>query len=222
MNLDNRLKACADNVSGKGMPVDVGTDHAYLAAYLVANNICTSVVACDVNEGPLAAARQTVLKYNIEQKVNIVLSDGLKNVSPDGVSDVIIAGMGGELIAKIISDSGWNFEKVNLILQPMTKVHFLRKWLYQNGFEIDSETIVKDAHFIYTVMKVIFSGKKMELNEFQTIVGKVKSDLPLEKEYLLREIKRLDYISDGIKSSHGMTEKVTDLENISFKIREML
>ncbi|HOH87118.1 class I SAM-dependent methyltransferase, partial [Ruminococcus sp.] len=121
--LDNRLKKIAELVSGNGIAVDVGTDHAYLAAELINSGKCSRVIASDVKEGPLDSARNTVDKYGIQDKVELVLSDGLENVSLDGVSDVVIAGMGGETIADIIGavkiDS---IDKMSIrwVLQPMT------------------------------------------------------------------------------------------------------
>lgn len=47
-----------------------------------------------------------------------------------------MAGMGGELIAKLLEKCPWVKNGVNLVLQPMTKWDVLRKWLYDNGFEV--------------------------------------------------------------------------------------
>ena len=79
--LDNRLKTCADFVTGKGIAVDVGTDHAYLAAELVASGKCSRVIASDINPGPLESAARTVEKYGVSENVELVLSDGLQNVN---------------------------------------------------------------------------------------------------------------------------------------------
>lgn len=222
MTLDCRLKAVADFVSGDGKAVDVGTDHAYLAAYLIVNKISPYVIACDINEGPLKSALQTVTKYNINESVNIIQSDGLKNVSSQGVSDVMIAGMGGELISRIIEESGWNFENVNLILQPMTKVHHLRKWLYKNGFEINDETITRDDEFMYTIMKIKYTQTCIEIDEYQSIVGKVKPDNALSCEYLMREAKKLRVVAKGIMTSEPESEKAKQLILISNCILEGL
>ena len=222
MTLDCRLKACADFVSGGTKAVDVGTDHAYLAAYLILNNICPSVIACDINDGPLKSALQTVIKYNININVDIVKSDGLKNISSQGVTDVIIAGMGGELISQIIAESGWNFKDINLILQPMTKIHYLRKWLYKNGFEITDETITRDDKFMYTIMKIKYTGMCIDIDEFQSIVGVVKPDNALACEYLMREAKRLQVVAKGIMMSDFQSEKANQLIIISNHILEGL
>ena len=86
ITLDERLKACAKYVSGKGTVCDVGTDHAYLPAYLILSEKCRNAVAGDINDGPLEFAEQTLNKYKLSDKIKLVKSDGLKNISPENVS----------------------------------------------------------------------------------------------------------------------------------------
>ena len=81
--LDKRLKACAELVSGKGIAVDVGTDHAYLAADLILSGKCSKVIASDVKEGPLQSARKNVEKYGISDKVDLILSKGINLIQTD-------------------------------------------------------------------------------------------------------------------------------------------
>ena len=146
--LDKRLNACAELVSGERV-CDIGTDHAYLVAELLKSGRCKTAVAADINEGPLAAAKATLEKYNAADRTDIILSDGLKNIPPDGITDVVIAGMGAELITEIISGCEWLKNGISLILQPMTHTPYLRKWLYQNGFEILKETAVADDRYCH-------------------------------------------------------------------------
>jgi tRNA (adenine22-N1)-methyltransferase len=141
LSLTPRLFACAEAVNGN-FACDVGTDHAFLAAYLIQCGKCGHVIASDVADGPLSSAEKTVRELNLEDKISIVKSDGLKNIEKDRITDVIIAGMGGELILKIISECEWLKSGVNLILQPMTKAEYLRKSLFSSGFEIVSEKAV--------------------------------------------------------------------------------
>ncbi len=155
--LDNRLKMCADMVSGKGIVCDVGTDHAYLAAELITSGKCSRVIASDVRQGPLNAAAKTVEKYDISDKVELVLSNGLENISPKNVSDVVIAGMGGETIIEILDNApvSWQCnDECRFILQPMTKVEELRKWLWETGKTIVEERAVEDGDRVYIVMSV--------------------------------------------------------------------
>ncbi|MDE5855244.1 MAG: class I SAM-dependent methyltransferase, partial [Ruminococcus sp.] len=134
--LDKRLQMCADMISGKGIVCDVGTDHAYLAVELIKSGKCEKVIASDVKEGPLESAHKTVEKYDVSDKVELVLSDGLENINLDGVTDIVIAGMGGETIVNILENYFWenSLENIRLILQPMSKPESLRKFLYNLGY----------------------------------------------------------------------------------------
>lgn len=154
--LDKRLQLCAEFVRGTKV-CDVGTDHAYLAAELLSSGKCISAVASDINEKPLAAARDTLAKAGVSDKAEVILSDGLKNVPEKGITDIVIAGMGGELIARILSECGW-LDGKNLILQPMSRAEFLIDRLCGNGFEILAQRAVSDGKFLYTVINAVKNG----------------------------------------------------------------
>ncbi|MBE6850571.1 MAG: SAM-dependent methyltransferase [Ruminococcus sp.] len=156
--LNPRLLACAAYVSCGGMVCDVGTDHALLAVHLIEQGIAKCVIASDIGEGPLAAAERTIRKYGYSNKIRTILSDGLVNVPSEGLTDIVIAGMGGETMVHILESCPFSLEKMNLILQPMSKADLLRKWLYENGYAIESETCVKDGKFLYAVMSAKYTG----------------------------------------------------------------
>lgn len=161
--LDNRLKLCASLVRKKHRVADIGTDHAYLPVWLCKNNIATSAIAADINPEPLKRGVQTIEKYCATNVVTPCLSNGLQQISPDLVDDIVIAGMGGELIADIISKAPWvKNEKYHLILQPMSKADSLREYLYQNGFDIKYEEATVAENKLYTVMSVYFTGEAYE------------------------------------------------------------
>lgn len=151
--LDKRLNLCAEFVKGDRI-CDIGTDHAYLVAELLSNGKCSTAVAADINEGPLAAARVTLEKAGVLDRADVILSDGLKSVPESGITDIVIAGMGGELISRILEACDW-LEGKNLILQPMTQAPYLVKWLYSNGFEIMEQRAVIDGRFCYTVINAV-------------------------------------------------------------------
>lgn len=157
--LNKRLLTCAEFVIGDGIAVDVGTDHAYLPVYLVKSGIVKKAYACDIAQGPLLSAQKSVEREGLSGSIKIIKSDGLENVSSSGVSDVIIAGMGGELIEDIISRAEWVKNGVNLVLQPNTKVSELMSYLYKNGYKIKSEKAVADKRFTYIVINAEYIGK---------------------------------------------------------------
>jgi len=192
---------CASFVSGKGKAVDVGTDHAFLSVFLVQSGKCSEVIACDVNERPLRFAEKTVETYKASDKIMLVLSDGLKNISPEGVTDVIIAGMGGELISRIISEAQWLKNGVNLILQPMTKAEILRKQLSEIGFDICREQAASDDGFTYTVIQSVYCGEYITRDELYLYRGKISSQDSEGRKYLRLQAERLKKIADGLSKS---------------------
>ena len=199
--LDNRLKICSDFVSGKGVACDVGTDHAYLAADLILSGKCKKVIASDINQGPLEAAEKTVEKYEISDNVELILSNGLENVPPDDLTDIIIAGMGGETIADILEKCEWARYGVNLILQPMTKISFLRKWLYDNGYEIKTEKLAKDGEKLYTVMQAVWTACLKKLSDADSVRGFFAEDDMLADSYLNSEAEKLERVSVSLKNA---------------------
>ena len=166
--LSPRLKAAAE-LCRRGVTIcDVGTDHAYLACWL-AQNGAKHVIASDVRDGPLEAARHTVEMQGV-RNVTLVKSDGLDKI--DFADDVVIAGMGGELIARIISGCRFLSADTRFILQPMTKPEVLRSELYRSGFEIVEERTAREGSRLYTVMLVRFAGVKCEPDELFCRTGK--------------------------------------------------
>lgn len=206
--LDNRLKMCADMISGKGIVCDVGTDHALLAAHLITTGKCEKVIASDINEGPLESARKTVEKYGISEKVDLVLSDGLKNVNGEGVSDIVIAGMGGETIVKILSERQFDLNGIRLILQPMTKAEILRKWLADYGYKIVSENGVSEGEKLYTVITASAMPGCGSLTEFEALCGFYSDDDEVGKMIRQKEAERLLKVSKSLKKAGKVNDAV--------------
>ena len=105
MELSKRLQTVAAAVTPGHRIADVGTDHGYVPIYLVKNGLCPSACAMDVNKGPLARAAEHIGQEGLSDKIATRLSDGLAGLAPDETDTVVIAGMGGELILRIVPDS---------------------------------------------------------------------------------------------------------------------
>lgn len=198
--MDARLLACASLVKGD-FAADVGTDHGHLPVYLVSEGICRSALACDINELPLASARANVSKAGLSDRISCYLSDGLDSVPDEGITDVIIAGMGGELIADIISRAGWIKERrVNLVLQPMTKWDHLRRYLYDNCFCVTSEIPCREGKFVYSVMQAAYTGARPDYpcDLRYLYCGLVTRDSNEGLEYLKRQASRLEAAGNGM------------------------
>jgi len=218
ITINKRLALCASYVSRGGIAVDVGTDHAYLSAFLVENKISKQVFACDINEKPLLIAKKTLERYRIEDKVVLIKSDGLENVPPEKVTDVIIAGMGGELISQIIEKSEWLKCGINLVLQPMSRVSLLRKWLYSNGFKIKFENAVQEENFIYTIINAEFCGRIVDVDDFFAETGKLDLEEEISQKYLARQVNRLQKVYKQMSISDNKKDEAEKVLNLSKEI----
>lgn len=195
--LSKRLQTVADLVIGNTLFCDVGTDHAYLPTYLLLCQKIHSAVASDIKQGPLDSAGRTAKEYGVEDRMQLILSDGLENV-PDTVGEIAIAGMGGIMISDIIARASWTFDRSkHFILQPMTKIAYLRRSLYSMGFEIESETAVVDDRRPYTVMSVRYNGEKKEISDLFAYTGKL-TPVGDGKEYFLLQISKLERRINGL------------------------
>ncbi len=190
ISLDNRLKAAAA-LCRRGVTVcDVGTDHALLACHLAMNG-AKEVIASDINDGPLESARETVLRTGVTN-VRVLKSDGLKQI--DYADDVIICGMGGELIADIMQGCRFLSADTRFILQPMTKAEVLRRRLYRDGFEIIEEHTAYDGKRAYVIMLAAYTGERRDIDELFACTGMVqdKHFLKLTADKLLKNASRME------------------------------
>lgn len=160
IKLDARLSAVASLVRVGARVADIGTDHAYLVTYLIKKGICPNGIAADLRKGPLENARQTVIEAGLTEKVELILSDGLENIKENSCDDIVLAGMGGNLIAEILSKAQWiKNENINIVAQPMTHAEVLRQFFIDNGFEILKEKTATDGKRLYCIMSARFNGR---------------------------------------------------------------
>lgn len=146
----------------------------------------------------------------MSDKIDLILSNGLENVPLEGVTDIVIAGMGGENIAEIISGESriGSDSYVRLILQPMSKPEFLRKQLYCNGFVITSESVIEDGDKLYIVMTAEPSDDGEKLTETEALYGFFDDDDPLAQKYRKREAERLAKIAENLEKGGKHDESV--------------
>ena len=175
ITLDTRLSLAASFVSGE-VCADIGTDHAYIPVYLLTSGKCKYTIASDINEGPLNKARENAAKYGVADKVYFALTDGLNGLPlmDKGVTDIVICGMGGELIASILDACEYTRNgKVNLILQPMSSIEELRRYLDEKGYATETESICKSAGKVYQCLRCKYDGVKRCSSPAELMIGKI-------------------------------------------------
>jgi tRNA (adenine22-N1)-methyltransferase len=151
---------------------DIGTDHGKLAAALVLSGRAERVIASDVNAGPLSKAKELSVKLGLTDKIELRLADGLAGMENAGVDQIIVAGMGGELIASIIEAAPWvKKPSVRLVLQPMTTSPELRRYLASSGFFIKREGAVIEDGKPYEVIAAVYTGGKRDCVPEEAEIG---------------------------------------------------
>ena len=212
LRLTSRLAAVAGAIPPGVRLADVGTDHAYLPAWLVLEGKISCAVATDLRPGPLETAAQTVAQYGVADRVALRLGNGLNPVQPDEVDAVAIAGMGGETILEILAAAPWAAEKF-CVVQPMTSVADLRRRVGECGMHIAGERIAKEGETLYIIL-TLAGGTAAPPTPEEAWVGKPEHHRgdPLWPDYLAQELRRVRRALAGLRQSSKVGDELRRLE----------
>ena len=203
MQLSERLKAVACLVTPCNAIVDVGCDHGYLPIYLVKEGIVGRAIAMDVNVGPFKSAKANIVAQHCDDKIETRLSDGVVALKADEVDGVVIAGMGGNLIMKILVEGKDVLASVReLILQPQSEITEVRKFLQANGYVIVTENMVCEDDKYYPMLKVMHGEMKLT-REIDFIYGPclLKDKNTVLKHFLAKQSNTLEKVIQQISKS---------------------
>lgn len=216
MKLTDRLLKIASLVSKGKKVADIGTDHGYIPVYLLNNNKIDYAILADVNKGPLDNAKKEIKHNNLGDKVDLRLGSGLEVLNENEVDEIIIAGMGGILISELLEAKKNVAHTVDkLILQPMQAQEELRKYLYNNGYEILNEVLVKEDFRIYEIIEAKYTGKNTNIeNDIYYEVGKKLID---NKDELLTE-----FINKKINAYEGIIDKLEGKTGESIEVKRKI
>lgn len=220
LELSKRLSAAASFVRDGAVCADIGTDHAYIPISLVLDGKAKYAIASDINEGPILKAKENIEKYNLQDKITIRVANGLDGIDKYRPDHILICGMGGELIAKILDDSDYVKQpRVKLILQPMTSIKELREYL-SKGFYIYDEDIVYDASKLYQIICAEYDGKNHSYSDTELEIGKknIEKSSPLFnkliKSILSKKQKRLNGLKTGGYDTKTTEKEIEELEKL--------
>ena len=177
--------------SGKKLAVaDVGCDHGYVSIYLIQSGIASSAVAMDVRQGPLSGASDNIREYGLLDVITTRLSDGLKELKKGEADSLIIAGMGGKLMMRLVKEG--NLKELGIriaVLQPQSDISEFRAFLRDEGFFITDEKMILEDGKYYFPMKVVTD---MSQDEKEDILNKnIESFLDLDNSLSREDVIRL-------------------------------
>ena len=196
MELSNRLAAVAALVTEGYAVADIGTDHGYIPIYLAQTGKNRNMIAMDVNDGPLKRAGDHIAAYGLGQAITIRKSDGFQNLEPGEVEGVILAGMGGSLVIKIMTDYPEVTESIHeFILQPQSDLAKVRIFLQKQDYVITAEDMVLEDGKFYPMMRVEH-GKDVPYDEAELRYGRIliRDKHPVLRRFLVKEIQHKERI----------------------------
>lgn len=207
---------------------DVGTDHALLPAAMIQEGRCSHVIASDLRKGPLAAADKNIRRFGLEDKIELRLGGGLTVYSPSECDAIVIAGMGGLLIAQILTDSPEIAETAErLILQPNTCQPELRRYLLEHGYEILDESCAAEARHAYLILTVRYSGEKSVVRDEVMLYTGCCLQKKEEGRFYFEMLRRktaatLAGLRRGKKESERLTSKRELSERLLARLEKLL
>jgi tRNA (adenine22-N1)-methyltransferase len=188
---------------------DVGSDHAHLACAAAREGIAKRVIAADINEKPLEKGREYARKAGVQ--IEFALSDGFSAIDGEPVDAAAICGMGGELTADILARSE-AAKKCLLVLQPMTAQDDLRRFLYENGYEITGERFVCEAKKPYAVITARYTGKNTAYTYSELFLGRVRPRGPEYAEYVKKVLSAAKKRLIGAPRDLDITRLIEDCQ----------
>lgn len=228
IKLSNRLKIIASFLPEHAFFADIGTDHAFLPSFVCLQDDKAKAIAGEVSEGPYKAAIKTVESYHLSEAIDVRLGNGLEVIGNDPVTELVIAGMGGALITKILEDGKKYLLTVKrIIVQPNIGEIYVREWFGKNGYKITNEAILSENSHIYEVIVAEKDEESYEspLSEAELLFGPVhlqrKSSLFYKKWQ--KQQQKLEQILHNIKgATHQDDTKITQLTKKLSLIEEVL
>lgn len=226
MELSKRLKSISTYIEKGAKVADIGTDHAYLPIYLVQEDIAEKVIAMDINKGPLEKAGDNIKRYVSQEKVSTRLSNGLDKLESSEADTVVVAGMGGMLVANILRGGQHCLGSMKrLVLQPQSDYAEVRKTIHELGFKIVDEEALMDMDKYYFIMVCEPGDERYETEteyEYGKILGHKSSEVYVQ--FLAhKKSKKEEVIKKLMAHDHqGIEKRQKELEEELNRINEVL
>lgn len=205
MELSMRMKQVADMVEPCKVVADVGCDHGYVSIYLIEQGIAEQVIAMDVRKGPLSRAEMNIRQKQLTGQITCRLSDGLEKLSSGEVDTIVIAGMGGPLMIRILEQGADKRQGTEmLVLQPQSDIPAVRRYLHRIGYEIIEEAMLQEDGKYYTVLKGVPQAHE-NWSEIAYQYGKrlLESKSKTLMKFLVQEAQVLEQIVDTLHSQQS-------------------
>lgn len=213
-----RLDALVSMARPSHVLADIGCDHAYLSILVIRSGAANRVIASDISDGPLAKAKHNVDRFGLGNQIELRKGDGLAALRPAEADCVVVAGMGGNVITGILK-AGESVARTadKLLVQPMSSSETLRRFLYENGYAIVREIIVREDRRFYPVLEVRNQDTK-HYRDFDCFFSPAlflsQQKEGLLTQYLLKRRRELTAVIAGMEQSQDTSCELSCLREI--------
>lgn len=225
MKLSKRLETIVEQaalVCGGETAADVGTDHGFVPIRLIEEGAADRVIAMDVRKGPLMRAQEHVIQFGMEEQIETRLSDGLEKLMPGEAKTVIIAGMGGELMLRILRDGEHVRKEIrHWILSPQSELSQFRHGLEELGLAIIREEMVEEDGKYYTILTAEPGQMHYEKeSDYRYGALLIQEKSPVLAELLERELTQYRQVLEHLEQQKGEGPRLRAVQ-IQEEIRQM-
>lgn len=202
--LTPRLQEIADRIIPCNCVADIGTDHAYLPVYLCMIGKAKHGIASDIRQGPVERAKATLMRYHMEALIEPRLGGGADTLVAGEADCLVIAGMGGLMISGILLENPEVFAKASqILLQPMSHIPELRRFLWENGYTVLTETLAREEGKLYHILAVRQGKEPEPMTESDLYFGRyLCKERPKHFDYYIKkQQQKLSRMAEGLKAA---------------------
>ena len=172
--MTKRLETVCSHLTRARVFADIGCDHGYCTQYMFAHDLCGKAYISDISAHSLEKAAALMQDEVKAGRCIPVVANGMEGIK-EPCDLVLIAGMGGEEIVKIL-------EKVPLpekfVLQPMKNSEKVRRFLVERGARIECDYTFEDGNFYDMIVGCGTGGDEYTDHEYRHGRDNLKSPSP--------------------------------------------
>lgn len=162
--LSKRLQTIHDMLP-KGVTADIGSDHGKLMIALFKSGKINKGYAIENKKGPYQRLVKALEEEHLIDDIVPLFSDGIEDLPPE-VKNIVLAGMGGDLIIKILKKHPEKLKLVStIIVDAHNAIAKVREEVFKMGFVIADEKIIKEDDKYYEIIKFIRADIAAYTNE---------------------------------------------------------
>lgn len=221
MKLSLRIEEICREISNGESIADIGTDHGYVPIILIKDKRISKCIMGDISADSLKKAKNNFELHDIDtERCDFRIGDGLDILKPYEVDTIIIGGLGGKTIKKILEKDIEKTETYQkLILQPRNNIGILRWWLNKEGYENHINKLVPEGNFICDILvakknfrleKKIFKPDDIEWEFPENILN---NDSNIVKKKIEYKLNKLNIRKDNLlRSNENQVTKIKKIE----------